>query len=228
MKILVLGDGVLGSELYRQTGWDRASRRLGNLNIDDYNDLSFLISKYDTVINCIAHTDSYSNDKETHYSINYKFVIQLSDLCKAVDTKLVHISTEFVYANNDIPPTEEDIPKPDNTWYAYSKLLADEYIRATNENSLICRELHKPNPFPYPEVWRVKTSGDTVDKIAKIIIDLVNKNAKGIFNVGTGSKFLKEIANSSVEVNPPSFTPKDTSMNLNKLNEFYARHNLHS
>ena len=134
--------------------------------------------------------------------------------------KLVHISTEFVYANNDIPPTETDIPLPDNTWYAHSKLLADNYIKATNVEALICRLLHKPNPFPYEEVWNVKTSGDLVDKIAILVKELITKKATGIFNVGTGDKSLSDLAPYSKIVEPPDHVPKDTRMNIHKLEGF--------
>ena len=219
-KVLILGDGLLGSELALQTNWDVASRKKGNLNINNYWDLVNLVIKYDVIINCIAYTNSYSEDKDIHWDINYRFAADLSDICNTEGVKLVHISTEFVYANNPFPPTEEDLPLPDNNWYAYTKLLADEYIKLNNTNYLICRELHKPNPFPYSEVWKVQTSGDTVDKITKLIIKLINKNATGVFNVGTGDKFLKEITINSKEINPPFNVPKDTRMNLNKLNKF--------
>ena len=127
--IIILGDGILGRELSKQTGWPIASRKLGNLDIDNYNSLLDLLHNYDTVVNCIANTDSYSKDREAHWDVNYRFAADLSDLCNTEGKKLVHISTEFVYANNPTPPTEDDIPIPDNTWYAYTKLLADEYIK---------------------------------------------------------------------------------------------------
>lgn len=220
-KILILGDGLLGSELHKQTGWDIASRKLGNLpKLEDWEELCCLVNKYDIVVNCIAHTNSYSNDKETHYNVNYRFASDLSEACNTEGVKLVHISTEFVYANNEGFPTEEDLPCPDKTWYAYTKLLADEYIQLRNSNYLICRELHKPNPFPYSQVWNVQTSGDTVDKIAGLIIELINKDAKGVFNVGTGSKNLQELAPFSKGISAPIHIPKDTRMGLNKLNNF--------
>lgn len=222
MKVLILGDGLLGKEIASQTKWDIASRKLGNLpDINDFGQLSNLIYTYDVVINCIAHTDTYSNNKQSHYDVNYKFAANISDICDNEDVKLVHISTEFVYANNEGLPTEDNIPIPDNTWYGYTKLLADEYIQLCNPNYLICRELHKPNPFPYNEVWKVQTSGDTVDKIANLIIQLINKDAQGVFNVGTGGKWLKELASKSCKQIPPPFkTPNDTRMNLTKLNKF--------
>ncbi len=222
MKVLILGDGLLGKEIASQTNWDVASRKLNNLpNINDWDGLTDLIYKYDVVVNCIAHTDTYSPNKQLHYDINYKFTSDISDICNNEGVKLVHISTEFVYANNEKLPTEDDIPIPGNTWYGYTKLLADEYIQLRNENYLICRELHKPNPFPYNEVWKVQTSGDTVDKIANLIIKLINKDAQGVFNVGTGDKWLKELAPKSCKKIPPPFkTPTDTRMNLDKLNDF--------
>lgn len=217
MKVLILGDGLLGSELHSQTGWNIASRKLGNLDINDWVGLANLISPYNAVVNCIAHTDSYSEDKEIHYNVNYRFPADLSDICNRERVKLVHISTEFVYANNENPPTEDELPLPDNTWYAYTKLLADEYIQLNSKSYLICRELHKPNPFPYSNVWNVQTSGDTVDKIASIIVKLIDKNINGVVNVGTGDKYLSEIAPNSEVVNPPSGIPTDTRMDLSKL-----------
>tara|TARA_E500000318_G_C3568238_1_gene216638 strand:- start:5949 stop:6626 length:678 start_codon:yes stop_codon:yes gene_type:complete len=216
-KVVILGDGVLGTELERITKWPVESRKRTSLDIDNIEKLSKIIYENDIIINCIAFTDSYGGTRDEHWSINYQFPSTLSNLCLIDSKKLVHISTEFVYANNDIPPTEEDIPLPDKTWYAYSKLLADEYIKATNEIALICRLLHKPNPFPYPEVWNVKTSGDLVDKIAILVIELIEKKATGIFNVGTGDKNLSDLALYSKVIEPPSHVPKDTRMNLNKL-----------
>jgi dTDP-4-dehydrorhamnose reductase len=224
MKVLVLGDGLLGSELVKQTGWDCASRKLTGLDITKYFDLErLIINKYDTVVNCIANTDSYSDDKTSHFEVNYNFVEALCNITYPERIKLVHISTEFVYANNKIPPTEEEIPQHDATWYAYTKLLADEHIQQNHDNYLICRELHKPNPFQYDKIWEVQTSGDTVDKIAELIIKLINTNAQGVFNVGTGDKWLWEMATGPrVEVKAPTHVPKDTRMNLDKLNKWLS------
>jgi hypothetical protein len=220
MKVLILGDGLLGSEINKQSQWDIISRKNNKIEALDFNSWSFKLLPYDVIVNCIAYTNSYSKDKENHYKINYEFVSKLVSFCNENNKKLVHISTEFVYACNISLPTEEDIPQPYNSWYAYTKLLADEYIQLKSNEYLICRELHKPNPFPYEKVWDVQTSGDTVDKISKLIITLINKGASGIYNVGTGGKNLKELAPNSILIPPPSYIPKDTRMNLDKLNKF--------
>jgi dTDP-4-dehydrorhamnose reductase len=219
-KVLVLGDGLLGSELVKQTGWDYISRKKDGLNISDYYSLINVVLNYDIVVNCIANTNSYSDDKKAHFETNYHLVEALCSITFPERVKLVHISTEFVYANNKVTPTEEDIPQHDGTWYAYTKLLADEHIQQNHNKYLICRELHKPNPFPYDKVWKVQTSGDTVDKIAELIIKLINTDAQGVFNVGTGDKWLRELAPNAEEIEAPAHVPKDTRMNLDKLNKW--------
>ena len=225
MKTLILGDGLLGSELHELTKWDLASRKLSNLDIDNLSKLKDLVSGYNVIVNCIANTDSYSDDKDKHLNTNFRFAVNLSNICNNLNIKLIHISTEFVYANNIQPPTEEDLPLPDKSWYAYSKLLADEYISLTNNNFLICRLLHKPNPFPYDDVWDVITSGDTVDKISSLIVQLIKEGATGIFNVGTGRKKLSNIAPGKTVIPKPNHVPFDTSMNLSKLNLFLNNEN---
>lgn len=229
MRVLVLGDGVLGSEIVQQTRWDYISRKKDSFDITNKSTYNLLTKikfgaiqycDYDVIVNTIACTDSYSDNKKIHYNVNYKGVANLVEFCNKWNKKLIHISTEFVYANNPPFPSEEDIPQPDSTWYAYTKLLADEHIKMFCKNYLICRELHKPNPFPYPKVWNVKTSGDTVDKISILIIELIKRNAIGVFNVGTGSKNLSELASNSKLIPPPSYIPKDTRINLDKLNRF--------
>ena len=73
MKILVLGDGLLGSEIVKQTGWDCISRKKDGFDIraikSSYH--SFGLHRYNVIINCIAHTDTYSDNKELHWNINY-------------------------------------------------------------------------------------------------------------------------------------------------------------
>jgi nucleoside-diphosphate-sugar epimerase len=227
MNPVILGDGILGKELQIQTGWDYISRRKDGFDALNPNFHCLIAQehgvvfypKYGTIINCIANTDSYSLDLQSHSDINYKFVTSLVKFCNNWKIKLVQISTEFVYANND-NPKETDLPIPDNNWYAKTKLLADHYVSLMCDDYLICRELHKPNDFSPPKVWDVKTSGDKVKNIAPLIIKLINKKATGIFNVGTKTKSYANIYPEGKIISPPSFVPKDTSMNLNKLNNY--------
>ena len=226
MKVLVLGDGLLGSELVNNYKWDMVSRKTGTLDITflGLNELESTIKQYDVIVNCISNTDSYSEDKQKHWEVNYEFVKNLNNICSN-KIKLVQISTEFVYAHNSIPPTEKCLPLPDNTWYAYTKLLADEYIQVSNSNYLICRVLHKPNSGIYDYIWDpILTSGDKVNKIAVLIYKLVINKAKGVYNVGTGDKLLSSLYPNIPTTTPPPKTPKDTRMDINKLNKFLKQH----
>ena len=217
-KILILGDGLLGSELVKQTGWDYTSRKTGF----DINNISFTF-KPEIIINCIAHIDTYSNNKDKHWEINYKFVSNLVDYCNLNDIKLVHISTDYLYSNSIENASENDVPVHCATWYGYTKLLSDGYIQLKSNNYLLIRTTHKPKPFPFKSAWKnLKGNFDYVDKISKLIIILVKNNKKGLYNVGTNSKTILELAQ---ETNPkvlPSIsdnpnTPTNTTMNIDKL-----------
>lgn len=231
MKVLVLGDGLLGSELTKQTGWEYLSRKKDNFDINKANeyflffiesiDQAVFYKKYDTIINCIANTDTYSTDREEMYNTNYKAVTLLSDFCKKYQIKLVHISTDYVYAGSVTNATEEDLPIPESNWYSYYKLLADEYIDLTNANHLICRCSFKEKPFRFEYAWTDQIGNfDYVDVIADLIIKLVNAKAVGIFNVGTELKTIYELAEQTKGVQKslrPDWVPSDISTNTSKL-----------
>jgi len=221
MKVLILGDGTLGSELKKQTGWDSISRKAGTFVITGIDFIKkHYIKDYDIIVNCIANTDTYADDYDEHFDVNYLFVAHLSEACRELNKKLVQISTEYVYANNLNIPTEENNAIPHDSYYALTKLLADEYVKLRNNSYLICRLLHKPNDFYYSEIWNTKTSGDKVNKIAELVIKLINNNAEGVYNVGTGSKYLSDLVPNCKIIEPPKHVPTDTRMNLNKLNTF--------
>ena len=57
-KAVILGDGLLGSELHRITNWPIESRRRTNLDIEDFKRLSYLVTSNDIIVNCIEHTNS--------------------------------------------------------------------------------------------------------------------------------------------------------------------------
>ena len=220
MKVLILGDGLLGKELANLTGWDVASRKLTGLNIEDFDALEELVIQYDIIVNCIANTDTYSDDRVSHMKVNYEFTADLADLAEYHDLVLVQISTEFVYSFNKKPANEFDLPLPAHNWYTYSKLLADEYVKITAPKHLICRTLFKSTDFSPEEVWDVKTSGDKVDKIANLIMQLIKKGGQGVYNVGTGKKSLSKLAPKGTPVvKAPKHVPIDTTMDLTDLNE---------
>jgi dTDP-4-dehydrorhamnose reductase len=219
MKVLVLGDGLLGSEIIKQTNWDYISRKKDGFDItkDEFN-----FYGYDVIVNCIAFTNTYSNDKESNWNINYKAVADLVGYCNNYNIKLVHTSTDYVYTNSVSNASEEDIPIHGNNWYSYTKLLADAFIELKSHDYLILRESHKPNPFPYDNAWiNLIGNFDYVNKIADIIINLIKLEQNGIINVGTDLKTIYDLAlETNKNVKPtlkPKQAPEDVSLNLTKL-----------
>jgi dTDP-4-dehydrorhamnose reductase len=221
MNFVILGNGLLGSEIYKQTGWDIISRKKNGFDFRDLSSYENLLKDYDVIINCIANTNTYSENKEEHWDVNYKGVVDLVDFCNKWKIKLVHISTDYVYTNSIPNASENDIPIHGNNWYSYTKLLGDAYIELKSNDYLICKGTHKPNPFPYNNAWIDQVGNfDYVNVIANLIIKLIQNNNIGIFNVGTEIKSIYELAIQTNQIEAsyrPSKAPANTTMNLTKL-----------
>jgi len=222
MSNLILGDGLLGSEIAKQTGWNYISRKKDGISIDKIS--MFCQGKEDVIINCIGHTDTYSDNKKLHMDINFKFVVNLVNACNMIKKKLVHISTDYVYSNSVQYAKETDVPVHNPTWYGYSKVLADGYIENFSNDYLICRMTHKPKPFPYEKAWRNQIGNfDYVDNQAKRLVRLVNSDVTGIVNVGRETVSMYELAKETkkdVVWNECDYPiPQIITMNINKLKE---------
>jgi dTDP-4-dehydrorhamnose reductase len=222
MKPLIMGNGLLGAELQKQTGWDMISRKDYGIDITDPMSYLFLAAKYDTIINCIAYTGTYCASKEPAWSVNYLAVMDLVDECNKGNKKLIHISTDYVYSHSMRFASEDDVPAHLNTWYGYTKLLADAYIQARAEDYLLIRTSFKPRPFPWDKAWvDLKGNFDYVDVITAKIIDLIRDGATGVYNVGTEFKSMHALA---IQTKPDceeawhESEPFDVSMNLDKYN----------
>lgn len=226
MSNLILGDGLLGGELRKQTGWDYISRKKDGIDFCDLYSYAHMLNGYDTIINCIAYTKTYSEERQRHWDTNFVAVCDLVDYLNKKEKSLVHISTDYLYTFSNYNANEEDVPVHCKTWYGYTKLLGEGYVISRSKNYLIIRTSFKPYPFPYPKALTCQTGNfDFVDVIASFIIDLIEKNARGIFNVGTDKKNMYELAcvtgspiPSSEMIHPEM--PLDVSMDIKKMRKF--------
>ena len=124
--------------------------------------------------------------------------------------------------------SELDVPVHCQNWYGYTKLLADGYVQLRSKNYLLIRSTHKKNPFPYEKGWDNQVGNfDYVNIIVEIMIKLIKKNVEGIYNVGTDFKSMYQLGkrtNKNIEkvaIDNLSTTPKDVSMNCNKLKTLF-------
>jgi dTDP-4-dehydrorhamnose reductase len=233
-RIVILGNGLLGSTLHKLTGWDVISRKEDGFDITkpelfyqyflECHEGVSTASVYDVIVNCIGNTDTYSVDKSTHWDVNYKGVADLTEFCNTNNIKLVHISSDYVYTNSITQASEDDIPVHGANWYSYTKLLADAYIELKSKNYLICRGTHKQRPFMYDRAWVDQIGNfDYVDTISEIIKQLVETQAQGVYNVGTELKSMFTLSQQTKETVPAHRTadiPQDVSMNINKLHKY--------
>ena len=232
-EVLVLGYGLLGKELVRQTGWDYICLEEQGFDITDTSTYHMMTKiefgaiqycPYKVIVNCIANTNTYSKERDSHWEVNYSGVDKLVEFCNRWNIKLVHISTDYVYANSIKNVKETDVPVHQNTWYSYTKLLGDSHVQLKSKDYLIVRGGHKPNPFPFKSAYdNVVGNFDYVDKNTYIIKKLIENNLSGIYNIGSNTKTMYDLAKeTNIKVRKKTCgkscdIPREVVMNINKL-----------
>ena len=157
---------------------------------------------FDYCINCAAYTavDKAEIEKSKAEAINIKGVLNLAKVCKAHQTTLIHISTDFVFdGKKKMPYTELDQTNPINH-YGITKLKGELEISKTIDNYFIIRTswLYSEygNNFVKTLLKLFKTESEIkiVDdqigsptysgNLAQFILELINSQKKyyGIYN----------------------------------------------
>lgn len=149
-KILVTGaNGQLGTEIndlavaYPGYEWIFCTREQMPLD-DEKACIDFLAAaKPQFVVNCAAYTAvdkaELPEEKESLFAINATTVKEIAAFCKEKDIRLIHISTDYVFAGTgSVPYKETDVTDPVNI-YGASKLAGEQYITAVNNDAVIIR-----------------------------------------------------------------------------------------
>lgn len=113
------------------------------LDITDVNAVLALVraEQPDVIINCAAHTnvDKCEEQWDLAYQINAIGPRNLSIAASEVDAKLVHVSTDYVFAGNGTRPyTEFDEPGPVSA-YGKTKLEGERFVKAFARKYFILR-----------------------------------------------------------------------------------------
>lgn len=145
MKILVTGaNGQLGHELMaildpiNSHFYDKSQFDITNIHQIEHQ-LSFL--KVDIVINCAAYTavDKAESEKELCKSINVIGARNLATICKKLNIKLIHVSTDFVFDGEQCVPYHENDATNPLSVYGLSKLNGEREIMNILPSSIIIR-----------------------------------------------------------------------------------------
>ncbi len=109
-------------------GYDYIYETMDASNVEDVRAV-FETHKPTAVIHCAAMTnvDTCEKDPEGCHLANVVAVENLVNACILHDTKLIHISTDFIFDGTKGPYKEEDIPNPISI-YGQSKLDAENVI----------------------------------------------------------------------------------------------------
>ena len=151
-KILVTGcNGQLGRAIQKEYAGEvefiltdvAEQEGIISLDITDIDAVMALVrqQKPDVIINCAALTNVDGCEKmwDTAYKINAIGPRNLSIAATAVDAKLVHVSTDYVFAGTeDAPRTEFDTPDPISA-YGKTKLEGERFVEQFAKKYFILR-----------------------------------------------------------------------------------------
>jgi dTDP-4-dehydrorhamnose reductase len=98
--------------------------------------------QYDLIINCAAYTavDKAESEVDLANQVNHLAVVQLASIAKRDNSKLIHISTDYVFDGMSFQPYKEIDEVAPQSVYGKSKLAGEIAIRSMMPvNALIIR-----------------------------------------------------------------------------------------
>lgn len=236
MKILITGGGGMLahaiSQVLRSHDVEHKCFTRAELDIKKVDDILKAVdaTKPTHIINCAAYTkvDQAEKQPSEALEINGKSVGNLAEICKRRHVKLIHFSTDYVFADGLPEPRRVDDPIKPKSAYGVSKLLGERMITQINPpNWMIIRTawLYGPNGPNFVQtmlnaaragkdlkVINDQTGAPTYTfDLANATLELMRVNAHGKFHLTNAGQtnwfeFTKAIME-EFEVTPKSLTP---------------------
>jgi len=222
-KLLVTGaSGLLGSKIVELSKNDYEVTPLHNtrplhpnslkLDITNTNEVSNLFHKLKP--NILIHTASETNvdkcetEKEHAWKTNVEGTHEIALACSKSRTKLIYISTDYVFDGKKGNYNEKDKPNPIN-YYGVTKLEGENKVTSQCQNYAILRTsvLYGWHPWKQnfatwvinmlkqnKEITVVEDHYNTptlADNLAQIVIESVQKNLQGLYHASGNEKISR-------------------------------------
>ena len=205
MNILVTGaKGQLGTELRLLTRETEnrhwifadiiADEGIVPLDITDEAAVRRLVeqNRIDLIINCAAYTnvDRAEEDEATAERLNADAVRILGSM----QTRIIHISTDYVFSGEGWIPCREDDPVAPRTAYGRTKLHGEEALLQVNPEAIIIRTAWLYSPYGNNFVKTMLKYGKERDKLT-VVYDQVGTPtyagdlAEAILTIVTGENW---------------------------------------
>lgn len=209
---------------------------LSQLDISDFQKTTAVIEteKPDVVINCAAYTkvDLAETERDTAERINADAVKNIAEACKAYHAKLVHYSTDYIFAGKKEDQSQlpngypEDYSSNPVNWYGQTKWLGEQAIRSSECDHIIIRLSWLCGAFGPNFVTTMLKLAENHDQLTVVndqlasptfthdvvpkTLQLINQNLTGTYHITCSgliswADFATEVfklANKPVEVQP--------------------------
>ena len=203
-RVAILGArGMLGTDVTSEAGrngWDIEAWDLPELDIRETSQIEKVVADSDIVVNCAAYTqvDKAEEEPDAAHKLNAEAVGNLGNLAKAEGTRVIHISTDFVFSGNlDGFYTEEDEPDPLSV-YGKTKLEGEELLKQSGCSHCILRVQwtygHAGNNFVKKILDKARKDSElrvvddqvgaptATSEIAAVICRLIEREVEGLFH----------------------------------------------
>ena len=200
---------VLGIDLY-ESAFD-SNIQYQQLDITVKEAVSRLIqdASPDWVINTasVTNVDRCEAEKELAWQVNVKGAENVALACQKIGSKMIHISSDYVFDGKNGPYSEEDATNP-LSWYGKTKLEGEEITLSCSPENIVVRTMvlygYEPTVRPNFVTWVINSlqAGKAIrvvadqwgnptcaDNLAEALLKLCASGVAGLFHFA-GGEFL--------------------------------------